>query len=125
MKVVMLTYTDAQNASEFDSWSPDEQEAWVARHMEWFGRHREVIGNGTEMAWPQRYTAITKADGSAVFTDGPFPETKEFLGGYIEMEVQSWEQALEIAAAWPNIEMTGNRVVVMQAAASSAERPEV
>ena len=124
MKVVMLTYTDAERAAEFDSWSEADQKSWIARHMEWFGRHGDVIGNGTEMAWPQRYTAITKGDGSPVFTDGPFPETKEFLGGYIEMEVETWEQAVQIASEWPNIEKVGNRVVVMRAAEHSPDRPE-
>jgi hypothetical protein len=124
MKVVMLTYTDAGNAAEFDAWTEEAQKAWVDRHMEWFARHRDVIVDGTEMEWPQRSTAIAKSDGSPIFTDGPFPETKELLGGYIEMQVEGWDQALEIASEWPNIEKAGNRVVVMLAASSASEEAE-
>lgn len=36
--------------------------------------------------------------GSPVITDGPFPESKEFLAGYWMVDVESEERALEIAA---------------------------
>jgi hypothetical protein len=37
-------------------------------------------------------------DGAPVAIDGPFPETKEFLAGYWIVEVDSAEEAYEIAA---------------------------
>lgn len=116
MKVVMLTYTHADRAADFDAMSVEDQQAFVAEHMDWFARHADVVKGGSEMAWPQRYTTITKGGGSAVFTDGPFPETKEFLGGYIELEVDDFDQAKQICAEWPNLRLEGNRVVVMEAA---------
>jgi len=36
--------------------------------------------------------------GSPVVTDGPFPESKEFLAGYWTVDVESRERAIEIAA---------------------------
>jgi hypothetical protein len=43
---------------------------------------------------------LVSSDGrsAAVITDGPFPETKEFLAGYWMVDVDSPERALEIAA---------------------------
>ncbi|HEY8719182.1 YciI family protein [Pengzhenrongella sp.] len=43
---------------------------------------------------------IVVADGAAppVITDGPFPESKEFLAGYQIVDVANEERALEIAA---------------------------
>lgn len=118
MKVIMLTYTDAERAAEFDAMPESDQKAWVDRHIEWFTENSDKVVGGTEMAWPQRYSMITRADGNPVFTDGPFAETKEFLGGYIEMEVESMDEAKAICSTWPNLELEGNRVVVMEAAAA-------
>ena len=39
-----------------------------------------------------------QADGPPVVSDGPFPETKEFLAGYWILDVESLERAIEIAA---------------------------
>ncbi len=46
---------------------------------------------------------ITPAtDGSsAVFTDGPFPESKEIISGFYLLEVESPDQARELAALCP------------------------
>jgi hypothetical protein len=38
-----------------------------------------------------------RADGTAAVTDGPFPESKEFLAGYWIVEVESVERAIAIA----------------------------
>ena len=39
-----------------------------------------------------------KKDGTPALTDGPFPESKEFLAGYWIIDVESPERAYEIAA---------------------------
>ena len=41
-------------------------------------------------------------DGKAQVTDGPFAETKEFLGGYYKIEC-SQEEALDAAARIPDV----------------------
>ncbi|MFC8527643.1 YciI family protein [Nocardia sp. NPDC057227] len=43
---------------------------------------------------------VVHSDGrtAPVVTDGPFPETKEFLAGYLVVDVASRERAVEIAA---------------------------
>jgi hypothetical protein len=42
---------------------------------------------------------VVSSDGRApVVTDGPFPETKEFLAGWQVLDVESEERAVEIAA---------------------------
>jgi len=35
-------------------------------------------------------------------TDGPFAEAKEQLGGYLIVECETEERAVEIAASWPD-----------------------
>ena len=41
-------------------------------------------------------------DGVVATTDGPFAEAKEQLAGYLTVECDSPERAVEIAARWPD-----------------------
>jgi hypothetical protein len=51
-----------------------------------------VFGAGLE----SQRASIVATDGS--ITDGPYPETKEFIGGFCVVDVPSREEALEWAA---------------------------
>ena len=44
-------------------------------------------------------TVIDNRDGEAIFTDGPFVETKEFLVGFWIIEAADLDVALKLAAA--------------------------
>jgi hypothetical protein len=46
-------------------------------------------------------TTVRIRDGKRVITDGPFAETKEFLGGFYMVDCASLDEALELAAACP------------------------
>ena len=46
-------------------------------------------------------------DGKAVFTDGPFAETKEQFGGYHLVECQDLDEALSTAARVPTLSAGG------------------
>ena len=45
--------------------------------------------------------SVRKRDGKTVITDGPFAETKERLGGFYLMDVESLEDALAYAERIP------------------------
>jgi hypothetical protein len=47
-------------------------------------------------------TTVTVKDGDTVTTDGPFAETKEFLGGYYLVNVPDLDRAIELAAKIPD-----------------------
>jgi hypothetical protein len=40
-------------------------------------------------------TVITGSGGKITMVDGPFTESKELIGGYAFVEVETWEQAVE------------------------------
>jgi hypothetical protein len=40
--------------------------------------------------------------GRRLVTDGPFAETREQIGGFFLIEARDFEEALDIAAAWPS-----------------------
>jgi hypothetical protein len=47
---------------------------------------------------PSTATVIDNRDGKAVFTDGPFVESKEYLAGFWIMEAPDLDVALKLAA---------------------------
>lgn len=60
-----------------------------------------VMVDGAALADPGSATTVRVRDGKRTITDGPFAETKEFLGGYYLLECATLDQALEHAAACP------------------------
>jgi hypothetical protein len=47
-------------------------------------------------------TTVSIRDGETIVSDGPFAETKEVLGGYYLIDVESLDEALEWAAKIPS-----------------------
>ena len=47
---------------------------------------------------PSTATVVDNRDGEAVFTDGPFVESKEYLAGFWVIEAPDLDVALELAA---------------------------
>jgi hypothetical protein len=50
------------------------------------------------LAAPSTATVIDSRDGAAVFTDGPFLESKEYLGGFWIIQAPDLDVALKLAA---------------------------
>lgn len=48
-------------------------------------------------------TTVRMASGETMVTDGPFPETKEMLGGFYLIEADSRAQAIEFAKRIPAV----------------------
>ena len=82
-----------------DGWMtfPDEDLSDVARAAEEVVREAQGAGVWVYGAGLERQRAsIVTTDG--VVTDGPFPETKEVIGGFAIVDVPSRDEALEWAA---------------------------
>src|SRR5262245_42421165 len=58
-----------------------------------------VAGAGLEP--PQNATTVSVRDGKRQVQDGPFAESKEFLGGFVIIDVPDLDAALEWAARNP------------------------
>ncbi|WP_202511893.1 YciI family protein [Streptomyces sp. SID3343] len=61
----------------------------------------ELIG-GEALADPSNTKTVRVRDGVAAVTDGPFTEAKEHFAGYLLVECEGVERAVEIAASWPD-----------------------
>lgn len=81
------------------NWSPEEMQAAIdavgAFNEKIVANGTWVFGGGLEM--PDTATVVRVTDGEAVLTDGPFIESKEFLGGFWVLELPDLDVALEVA----------------------------
>ncbi|WP_174553613.1 YciI family protein [Nocardia arizonensis] len=103
MKYMLLkTYGATANCdTPITEWAPED----IVAHIEFqkaLGAQLAASGELVDaqgLAGPEE-ARVVNCDGRSapVVTDGPFPETKEFLAGYWLVDVDSPERALEIAA---------------------------
>ena len=56
---------------------------------------------GSPLQPPSTATTVRVRDGQRRFTDGPFAETREHLGGYMIIDVANLDEALAFAAKGP------------------------
>jgi hypothetical protein len=56
---------------------------------------------GDPLDEPSSATTVRVRDGKRAITDGPFVETKEYLGGYYILDVPNLDVALDLAAQCP------------------------
>ena len=81
-------------------------EEWAAAMPAWEAfseglRARKALVDAAPLAPATSATTLRIRDGKRVVTDGPFAETKEYLGGYYIIEAKSIDEALEAAAMCP------------------------
>jgi len=82
----------------------DEEWAEMAEPFIAYNEYVKASGyyvDGAPLAELSTATTVRLRDGKRVITDGPFAETKEFLGGFYMVECPSIDQAIELAAACP------------------------
>jgi len=91
--------------SVWDSLSEDEKNAVMAEYMAI--NDAPGITGGAQLQDASTATTVRVQDGRTLTTDGPFPETKEALGGYYLLQADDLDQAIEIAGRIPAARMGG------------------
>jgi hypothetical protein len=79
-----------------DSATPDEMAAIDAFNERLAAEGHWVFAAG--LGSPSTATVIDNRNGEALFTDGPFVETKEFVAGFWIIEAPDLDVALKLAA---------------------------
>jgi len=104
MKYLLLIYGNITR-DEVAALSEDEQKALYAG----WGAINSTPGvtPGTEMEDPSAATTVRVEGGETLVTDGPFPQTKEALGGFFTLEADDLDAAIELAARIPTARMGG------------------
>jgi hypothetical protein len=65
------------------------------------------VSPGLQLQPPETATTVRVQDGRTLTTDGPFAETKEALGGYLVLEAEDLDAAIELACRIPAASMGG------------------
>ena len=96
--------------------TPRDPEAWAelgeeeqARVFADYKAINETPGvtPGEQMEGPETATTVRVEDGRTLTTDGPFAETKEALGGYLFLEADDLDAAIELASRIPAARLGG------------------
>ena len=82
-----------------DRWTPEEISAHV-QYMRDFADRLEKSGEyvGGEALAPEGTWVRYDGEGRPPVTDGPFAETKDLIAGWMVIDVDSYDRALELAA---------------------------
>ena len=105
MKYMLLMQFSQENTgfAEITSWAPEEIRAHIAfmqeDAMKAIAEAGELV-DAQGLAFPDQARIVRAAEGGGapLVTEGPFPETKEFLAGYWIVEVPGVEEAVRLAA---------------------------
>jgi hypothetical protein len=102
VKYALLIYVDPTAGADLSDgeWQAISDEYLAIRD------EPEVVGGG-RLAPIETSTTIRVDDGRTLTTDGPFADTKEFLGGYYLLEADDLDAATAIAARIPAARMGG------------------
>jgi hypothetical protein len=90
-------------ADNYRHLSPDQRQEVVQRWNAWF-EGLVAQGKATEGQPLEDATRIVAGPGGSRVTDGPFPESKEAIGGYVKLMVRDLEEATAIARLHPGLE---------------------
>ncbi|MBF6137656.1 hypothetical protein IU501_32290 [Nocardia otitidiscaviarum] len=87
------------NDVPMDRWTPEEVTAHM-RYMEDFAARLESTGEyvDSQALSPEGTFVRSDGEGRPPVTDGPFAETKDLIAGWMIIDVDSYERALELAA---------------------------
>ena len=99
--MLLMNYGATPGVPPMAEWASEDMQA---RGDAMLALHEELTGSGElvgaeGLTGPQAAKLVTHDGvGAPVVTDGPFPESKEFLAGYWLVDVESEQRAIEIAA---------------------------
>lgn len=103
MRYAMIICADEDAA---EATAREASEAGMAEIYAWFekwGGAGKVADGGAELQSVKTAKTVRGAGASRTVTDGPFIETKEAIGGFVLLEAETMEEALEIASSWPGL----------------------
>lgn len=101
MKYILLIYSE--EGAEGAVTEAEQREAMG----EWFAFTERIVESGEMVAGDplqgvDTASTVSVRYGETIITDGPFAETKEILGGYYIVDVDSLERAQELGAQLPS-----------------------
>lgn len=99
MQYLLLIYADTSTPPRSEEEGDALFEAFAAWNNDLQASGALVAGN--PLAPPTSATTVRARDGKYAITDGPFAETKEYLGGFCIVEAETLDDVLDIAKRCP------------------------
>ncbi len=102
MKYVLMMHIPKAGYEVFGAWSPKDIQANIAfvKNLNKALSDSGELAGAEGLAMPDQAKVVRAGKDGVPITDGVFPESKEFLAGYLMVDVESAERAYEIAAIW-------------------------
>jgi hypothetical protein len=90
--------TPVVDQAPIDRWTPEEVDAHM-QYMSDFAKRLEETGEFVDAQALANEGAFVRSDGDGrpPVTDGPFAETKDLIAGWMIIDVESWDRAVELA----------------------------
>jgi hypothetical protein len=101
----LLQIFSSGTSEEWDRLSEDEQNAIMGEYFA-ISSTPGVVG-GAQLQSAETATTVRVEGGRTLTTDGPFPESREVLGGYYLLEADDLDTAIELAARIPAARLGG------------------
>jgi hypothetical protein len=103
MKYVILIYSNPTSRKIWEGMPADRRHEGLAMYT---ALMEDLIASGElivshALADPSRSRRVSVQEGRTLTTDGPFAEAKELLAGFVLVECESIERAIEHAARVP------------------------
>ena len=111
MRYLLLIYGDP---SAYQSFTDEDNKKVMDDYWaftDYVAKSGELQG-GEALQGLETATTVQVKNGDTLTTDGPFAETKEFLGGYYTVDVPDLDRAIEIAAKIPDAALHNAKVEV-------------
>jgi hypothetical protein len=101
VKYLLLIYN---NMATYDAMSEEERNTVfgeVDELLDHLKQSGEFVG-GVGLADVSQTKTVRVRDGVPAVTDGPFVEAKEQMGGYLIVDCETLDRAVDIAVRWPD-----------------------
>src|SRR6185503_4552804 len=102
MKYALLVHVNKDTVDQFKDANAKATAAAAGRAYGEALRAAGIFVAGAGLESPQTATMVSVRDGKRQVHDGPYAETKEFLGGFVIIDVPNLDAALEWAARHPS-----------------------
>jgi hypothetical protein len=107
VKYAALLTNNADDVAAWERLTPEEAAAARAEEIpKWEALFADLgpsgaLGSGFELDSPTTAKTVRVRDGETLVTDGPFAETKEQIGGLMEIEAEDLDAAIATPARIP------------------------
>ena len=104
MKEFMFLFRNSETV--MNNLNPDEKKEYFTKWGLWLKNFvdNNIYEDGDRLSTTE---AITISGKEKIFTDGPYIESKEIIGGYIRIKAENIQQAAEYAKDCPVLSLNG------------------